>query len=78
MEAVEEANLASSNKKVTLCSSLYAYALGNGSVGVYDNTTRLWRTKSKVNIASIMVFPTSDYLACVWAAGKVILSYFLI
>ncbi|KAF8373584.1 bbs-2 [Pristionchus pacificus] len=59
---------------ISLChirDSLYAYALGNGSVGVYDNTTRLWRTKSKVNIASIMVFPTSDYLACVWAAGKI-------
>ncbi|GMR48119.1 hypothetical protein PMAYCL1PPCAC_18314 [Pristionchus mayeri] len=59
---------------ISLChirDSLYAYALGNGSVGVYDNTTRLWRTKSKVNIVSIMLFPSSDYLACIWTAGKV-------
>ncbi|GMS95800.1 hypothetical protein PENTCL1PPCAC_17975 [Pristionchus entomophagus] len=59
---------------IALChvrDSLYAYALGNGSVGVYDNTTRLWRTKSKVNIVSIMVFPSTDYLACVWTAGKI-------
>ncbi|GMT24243.1 hypothetical protein PFISCL1PPCAC_15540 [Pristionchus fissidentatus] len=59
---------------ISLChirDSIYAYALGNGSVGVYDNITRLWRTKSKVNIASIMVFPSTEYIACVWAAGKI-------
>jgi hypothetical protein len=27
--------------------SRYGYALGNGTVGVYDRTTRMWRIKHK-------------------------------
>ncbi len=34
----------------------FGYALSNGTVGVYEKTTRWWRIKSKNNAAAIFAF----------------------
>jgi len=34
----------------------YGYALGNGTIGVYDNATRKWRVKSKNKVHCIQSF----------------------
>jgi Bardet-Biedl syndrome 2 protein len=40
-------------KLCNIYSSKYGYALANGTIGVYDNTTRVWRSKTKYRVTSI-------------------------
>eukprot|EP01060_Flectonema_neradi_P014585 TRINITY_DN2120_c0_g2_i3.p1 TRINITY_DN2120_c0_g2~~TRINITY_DN2120_c0_g2_i3.p1 ORF type:complete len:738 (+),score=159.95 TRINITY_DN2120_c0_g2_i3:244-2214(+) len=53
----------------------YAYALGNGTVGVYDQRTRAWRFKSKHSVVCVNVFDLdSDGVPEVitgWKNGKI-------
>jgi len=34
----------------------YGFALGNGTIGVYDKTTRLWKKKQKHPVSAIRAF----------------------
>lgn len=55
----------------------FAYGLANGTLGVYEGETRIWRIKTKNQPVALAVFPDSDSLACAWSGGKVyIFSYF--
>ncbi|KIZ00360.1 putative Bardet-Biedl syndrome 2 protein like protein [Monoraphidium neglectum] len=53
----------------------FAYALRNGTIGVYDGTTRLWRVKSKHSVAGILAFDLDGdgqpELVSGWSNGRV-------
>lgn len=53
----------------------FAYALRNGTIGVYQGTTRLWRVKSKHSVAAILAFDLNNdsvaELISGWSNGKV-------
>lgn len=55
--------------------SKYGYALANGTIGAYDGTKRLWRTKSKSRASAISSFDVDGdglpELLCGWSNGKV-------
>jgi Bardet-Biedl syndrome 2 protein len=38
----------------------FVYALANGTVGVYDGSTRLWRVKAKDTVTSVVAFDLDD------------------
>lgn len=52
----------------------YGYALANGTVGVYQNTSRLWRLKSKSTVSCITSYDIDadgvPELVSGWASGK--------
>src|SRR5690554_5606802 len=53
------AEITETEKITHLCSSKgskYGYALANGTVGVYDFTTRVWRAKTKHSVTSLAIF----------------------
>uniref|UniRef100_A0A8C2SVT2 Bardet-Biedl syndrome 2 protein homolog n=1 Tax=Coturnix japonica TaxID=93934 RepID=A0A8C2SVT2_COTJA len=66
-------------KTVTALSPMYGsrfgYALSNGTVGVYDRTSRYWRIKSKNHAMSIHAFDLNSDGVCElitgWSNGKV-------
>ncbi|CAG9127360.1 unnamed protein product [Plutella xylostella] len=47
----------------------FAYGLGNGTIGIYEEGIRLWRVKSKQNALSLQW--SGDSLACCWSNGRV-------
>lgn len=49
----------------------FAYALANGTLGAYQGEIRLWRIKSKNQVAALVTFPDSETLTCAWSGGKV-------
>jgi Bardet-Biedl syndrome 2 protein len=55
--------------------SLYAYALANGSIGVYNGLERLWRAKSKSQPIALFSYDVNDdgvnELVTGWSSGKV-------
>ncbi|XP_052023070.1 Bardet-Biedl syndrome 2 protein [Apodemus sylvaticus] len=55
--------------------SRFGYALSNGTVGVYDKTSRYWRIKSKNHAMSIHAFDINSDGVCElitgWSNGKV-------
>ncbi|XP_012611410.2 BBSome complex member BBS2 isoform X1 [Microcebus murinus] len=59
----------------SMCGSRFGYALSNGTVGVYDKTTRYWRIKSKNHAMSIHAFDLNSdgvhELITGWSNGKV-------
>jgi len=54
--------------------SIFAYALANGTIGVYDKLDRLWRIKSKNVAVSICAFDFDGdgipELVTAWSNGK--------
>uniref|UniRef100_G1MQN7 Bardet-Biedl syndrome 2 protein homolog n=1 Tax=Meleagris gallopavo TaxID=9103 RepID=G1MQN7_MELGA len=69
----------SETETVTALSPMYGsrfgYALSNGTVGVYDRTSRYWRIKSKNHAMSIHAFDLNSDGVCElitgWSNGKV-------
>lgn len=53
----------------------FGYALSNGTIGVYQGSTRLWRVKSKHSVTSITAFDLNSdgilELISGWSNGKV-------
>ncbi|XP_024945765.1 Bardet-Biedl syndrome 2 protein homolog [Cephus cinctus] len=53
----------------------FAYAVGNGTVGVYESGQRLWRVKSKHRVVSIRAFDVNGdgilELVTGWSSGKI-------
>ncbi|XP_059059038.1 Bardet-Biedl syndrome 2 protein homolog [Achroia grisella] len=47
----------------------FAYALANGTIGIYEEGIRLWRVKSKQNALSLRW--SGDSLACCWGNGRI-------
>ncbi|XP_051169367.1 Bardet-Biedl syndrome 2 protein homolog isoform X1 [Leptopilina boulardi] len=60
---------------LTLPGRKFAYAVANGTVGVYENGTRIWRGKSKHKITSMKTFDINGdgvlELITGWTNGKV-------
>eukprot|EP00397_Hematodinium_sp_SG-2012_P023808 GEMP01024761.1.p1 GENE.GEMP01024761.1~~GEMP01024761.1.p1 ORF type:complete len:710 (+),score=124.12 GEMP01024761.1:179-2308(+) len=58
-----------------LSKGLYAYALANGTVGVYSEKKRLWRMKSKTYVGALCAFDIDQdgqkELAIGWSNGKI-------
>ncbi len=52
----------------------FGYALANGTVGVYNNTSRLWRLKSKSTVSCIESYDIDGdgvpELISGWTSGK--------
>ncbi len=52
----------------------FGYALANGTVGVYNNTSRLWRLKSKSTVSCITSYDIDGdgvpELVSGWTSGK--------
>jgi Bardet-Biedl syndrome 2 protein len=51
--------LTEAEKIVSLCpihDTLYGYALANGTLGVYERATRVWRVKSKHQVTCVNGF----------------------
>uniref|UniRef100_A0A7S0QX50 Bardet-Biedl syndrome 2 protein homolog n=1 Tax=Pyramimonas obovata TaxID=1411642 RepID=A0A7S0QX50_9CHLO len=66
------------DKVIDLCeihNSLYGYALGNGTVGIYDRATRVWRVKSKHAVTCVQGFDLDadgvPEIVSGWANGKI-------
>ncbi|KAI5727178.1 hypothetical protein M8J76_015554 [Diaphorina citri] len=59
---------------VEISTQKFGYALANGTVGVYENTNRLWRVKSKNAAQCLMNYDLnadgSEELVTGWANGK--------
>lgn len=55
--------------------SMYGYALANSTIGAYDGTNRLWRTKSKSSASALSSIDVDGdgipELLCGWSNGKV-------
>ncbi|KAI1724869.1 ciliary BBSome complex subunit 2, middle region domain-containing protein [Ditylenchus destructor] len=49
----------------------FAFGLSSGVVGVYSNGERMWRVKTKSQIVSLLCFPDTDHVVCVWHNGKI-------
>ncbi|CAI5449364.1 unnamed protein product [Caenorhabditis angaria] len=49
----------------------FAYALANGTIGVYQRDQRLWRIKSKNIVSAVFRFPNDELMTVVWKMGKV-------
>eukprot|EP00899_Mesostigma_viride_P018346 jgi/Mesvir1/26512/Mv16169-RA.1 len=71
------AEMTEAEKVTGLCgihSTRYGYALGNGTVGVYDKMMRAWRVKSKHGVQAISAFDLDadgmPELISGWANGK--------
>ncbi|XP_068938539.1 Bardet-Biedl syndrome 2 protein [Petaurus breviceps papuanus] len=72
------AEMAETETITSLCpmyGSRFGYALSNGTVGVYDKTSRYWRIKSKNHAVSIHAFDLNSDGVCElitgWSNGKV-------
>jgi Bardet-Biedl syndrome 2 protein len=53
---------------------LFAFALDNGTLGVYNQKKRLWRIKAKFKVSSIVVHEPSKEEFCLvigWSNGRV-------
>lgn len=59
----------------TMSNSRFGYALANGTVGVYDKSSRYWRIKSKNQAVSVLSFDLDNdgvpELITGWSNGKV-------
>ncbi|XP_003228629.2 Bardet-Biedl syndrome 2 protein [Anolis carolinensis] len=59
----------------SMCSSHFGYALSNGTVGIYNRTSRYWRIKSKNQAMSIHAFDINSDGVCElitgWSSGKI-------
>mmetsp|Transcript_41527 Transcript_41527/g.81439 ORF Transcript_41527/g.81439 Transcript_41527/m.81439 type:complete len:719 (+) Transcript_41527:72-2228(+) len=55
--------------------TLYGYALANGTIGVYNNGTRVWHAKSKHNVTSVSAYDLDDdgvpEIVAGWSNGRV-------
>lgn len=64
-----------SQKLISGRSNLLAYTLNDGTLGVYDETVRLWRIKSKARgtaLTSYDLLGTGTYQLIIgWESGKV-------
>ncbi|PAV61026.1 hypothetical protein WR25_04386 isoform C [Diploscapter pachys] len=49
----------------------FAYALSNGTIGVYKGEERLWRIKSKNIATSMLRFPSDNLMTAIWNTGKI-------
>ncbi|VDM97509.1 unnamed protein product [Thelazia callipaeda] len=50
---------------------MFAYALLNGTLGMYKGNTRLWRIKSQNEVAALAQFPDAQTVVCAWINGKI-------
>ncbi|CEF71527.1 Bardet-Biedl syndrome 2 protein [Strongyloides ratti] len=48
-----------------------AFALINGTFGVWKNKNRLWRIKSKTQVVSFCSFPDDNCVGCIFINGKI-------
>uniref|UniRef100_A0A0N5AER1 Bardet-Biedl syndrome 2 protein homolog n=1 Tax=Syphacia muris TaxID=451379 RepID=A0A0N5AER1_9BILA len=49
----------------------FAYGLVNGTLGVYEGETRIWRIKTKNKPEALTLFPDLNSLVCAWSGGKI-------
>lgn len=71
------AEVTEADRVVGLCAlndSRFGYALGNGTIGVYDGVSRAWRVKSKNSVTAIAAYDLDGdgvpELVSGWANGK--------